>query len=404
MSRLLGVGVIAALLTVGLTGCIPSEAGATSCDLAAAQAPAEINAGVAIVAAPTSSFVDMADAVSASQSLIASTFPTSNTQYSLVVADGAPGLKAVRYVEFQTDLDLDKQRQWQYVAGDINLVSDCASGLNANAWSMAPESDLLAAMRVGGDSLAQIPAGAARSMIVYGNGLQTAGQASFLDGGIPDPTQISAIVTKLKSAGALPDLAGVTVNFVGIGVVSGDQPELNTQSVRALKQFWSEVVLAAGGTVGEFIDTVTDGSPAGTPISVSPVSALANACVNTTLGTEDGFNFAADSATFLDLAAAQAGAGAVAADIDAAGCTDPVTVIGYVSAGVNRDAYVWGNAADAALSLARAEAFKQLLVDAGVNVPIVATGGGKGPFNDWDAAGVYLESQGQANRQVVISQ
>jgi flagellar motor protein MotB len=122
-----------------------------------------------------------------------------------------------------------------------------------------------------------------------------------------------------------------------------------------------------------------------------------------TLTTESGFNFKPDTAIFIDrnqaVEAAQKIADELASKPD---CTGGITVKGYTSSGVSEDEYKPED--DLVLSKQRADAFAELLVQAGVTVEIVSEGGGKGPNNDWNPDGSYNEDVGITNRIVVITQ
>lgn len=392
---------VAALVATSLTACVP-DLPTADCSFGSAKAPDSTPAEVAFVVAPTTTFADFDKVTAAATPLLTSAVPANNTHYTVTLADGSPSVVVERWASFASDLDVDKDRARQNVSGMVNKVVGCATGQYSDSITTTPEVDLLGAMAQAADSLTGTDT--PKQMVVMSNGLMTAGQYSFAEHGIPAAGEAQSIVDQLKSQGALPDLTGIVVNFVGLGHTSGDQPQLNTQSIDALEIFWRTLVQAAGGTVGTVTRTVTDGTPASGSITASPVAGLAKACVSTQLTEADGFTFEPDTATFTDLAKAQAGAASIAAQIASAGCSTPITLVGYVASGVSQSQYVVGNAADAALSLARADAFKTLLQQAGVTTTINTVGGGKGPVTDWNSDGSFNETLGAQNRLVTVTQ
>ena len=136
----------------------------------------------------------------------------------------------------------------------------------------------------------------------------------------------------------------------------------------------------------------------------SPVESLKDACINVSVTEDDGITFAPGTADFLDAGAASVTASTIAQKISASSCPGDITVTGFVASGTPQATYVFGNDEDNALSLARAEAFKALLVNAGVSSNITTVGAGKGPVNDWDESGNYVEDLGAQNRKIVVTQ
>jgi outer membrane protein OmpA-like peptidoglycan-associated protein len=188
--------------------------------------------------------------------------------------------------------------------------------------------------------------------------------------------------------------------------VNSLQPGINRQSVDAIVLLWNQLILAAGGRVGSVAaGSVTDGVPSSGAIPVSPVVWLADACVSITVSADRGFSFNGNSSEFVEPKMAEAGAKEVAAEINSSACSGSVTVTGFTASGVNFSSYnKEKEQANQILSRERAQAFADLLKQAGVSVEIKVIGAGKGPIYDWDDAGNLVEKLAEKNRKVVVTQ
>jgi len=148
--------------------------------------------------------------------------------------------------------------------------------------------------------------------------------------------------------------------------------------------------------------------PSATAVKVTSVSWLPDACVSVTLGAEKGFEFKPDLATFVDIEKAREGALEVAEQVNASSCSGTVTLTGYTASGRDEAEYLSNYASVSeklqVLSLARANAFADLLREAGMNGNIEVIGAGKGPVVDWDDKGNFVEELGAQNRKVVVTQ
>jgi outer membrane protein OmpA-like peptidoglycan-associated protein len=390
---------------MGLTACVSFAQDPIDCAETAAASKVPAVNQISLVLVPSDNFTNFGSLLESLRPQIRDMLGDQPGEINVVIADGHP--ENVLKISSDSTGD-DGRAKNKYLAIGVDKAFFCVvpnkDVQTLSPFSVEPESDLIQAL-----GLAAVPfannSTSAKKIFVIGNGIQTAGQYSFLETGVPSEGSVASAVAKLKNASALPDLYGATVSWTGLGQVSGAQPALNEQSLKGLKAFWLSIIEASNGVAGAIVGEGQSGSPAPSSLHVSPVQVLPKACVSATLTEKDGFNFERGTANFRDPVAAKSGAAVIAQEIAKnSNCQGTVTVTGYVAAGVNKDTYVFGNAADAELSRSRAEAFKSLLVQAGVTVPIVAAGGGKGPEVDWDTNGVYLESQGQLNRKVTVIQ
>lgn len=402
------LAIVSALaLSISLVGCSAFEKTKIDCAGMTAMNNSEIKSDVVTLISPTSNFTDFENALSGSEQAIAEKLGWQGSRLSTILIDGAPELKTSALIEPSSNQN-DGEIRAKQQSGQPRSVYYCLTQKDAYAYSGSieaiDEADYIQGFSIAARSFDATATDSDKSLIVIGNGLQTTGQLNFTESGIPDMSSISATITQLERQGALPDLQGATVDWIGLGVTDGTvQPKLNQQSLDALTAFWAAFILASNGHIGTIQGEITSGQPDQKSIVASEVSALPDACVEATLTAEQGFNFEPDQAIFLDIEQARAGATSIAQELLAKkGCSGTITVTGYTASGVNQDQFLFG--ANYELSLQRAEAFKQLLVDAGVTVPITAKGGDKGPFNDWDDSGLFLEELGKQNRMVVISQ
>ena len=395
------------LVSAGVASCsLPSQA-SVDCEFTAVSSDSTFGSDVAVVLAPSANFVDFGNVIDASQALIDEAFGVQGARVSVVLADGKPSL--VRSLAPETgDTEDDTHIINRHLMSKIKDVYYCTAGDGTHKVTggipVNPEVDMLAALNVAAGSFDPQGEPKNRHIVVLGNGLQTTGQYPLSTKGIPGAPEVNRVVGELKSQGALPNLTGATVDFVGLGVVNADEPTLNQQSLDGLTAFWMAVIAASGGHVGTVLPQVIDGSPSAGSIPTAAVAGLANACINESVAEADGISFQAATADFIDVATATATAEMIAAKIASSGCSGDITVAGYVTAGVSQAQYVFGNPDDQQLSLARAEAFKALLVGAGVSTNIITVGGGKGPLNEWDASGNFVEELGKQNRKVVVTQ
>lgn len=401
---------VLSLLTLGLTSC-SLQGEPLDCDFVAASTDKKVTNEVAVVEAPTNNFNDFTQVVNESKTAIREAISVDGSQLSVIVADAQPQLVSTSFTTFdEGDSDADKENVRKRAFGAVARVGQCAltvepdkdSGKEVNVLGLEPETDILAALGTAADTF--VAEGAEHTIFMLSNGIQTAGQYPMQKMGIPSIDNAETVVQQLKDERALPDLKGATVNWVGLGQTDSEfQRSLNQQTVDALENFWKLVIVASNGKVGVIDREVVQGKPSKNSLAVSPIAGMKNACFFT-LGAESGFNFQPNTDQFLDEATARAGAKSIVDQVNSAGCSGDIHVTGFVASGVSQSEYVVGNPDNIQLSLNRAEAFKALLIEEGLQGNITAHGGGKGPENDWNADGTFNEEAGKLNRIVVISQ
>ena len=390
-----------------MTGCSVFEKTPINCQGTTAENNSEIKSDVVTLISPTENFTDFEKALAGSEQVTAEQLGWQGARLSTVLVDGSPELKTSVLIEptsNQGDGEIRAKQQSKQARTVYYCLVQNPNYAYEGSIEAVEEADYIQGFSVAARSFDATATASKKELIVVGNGIQTAGQVNFTESGIPQMSSISGLISQLKEQGALPDLSGATVNWIGLGVTDGsNQEKLNQQSLDALTAFWTAFILASNGRIGTIQGEIPSAKPDSNSIKVSPISALPDACVEATLTAEQGFNFQPNLPVFIDIDQARAGAKSIADELKSKkGCTGTITVTGYTASGVNQSEFVYGTNYD--LSLQRAEAFKQLLVEAGVTVPIEAKGGDKGPFNDWNAEGEFVDELGKQNRMVVITQ
>lgn len=264
-----------------------------------------------------------------------------------------------------------------------------------------PESDMLSALSLAASSLAH--ASGDRTILVVDSGMSTAGAMAFQNTGLLEPhADVDAMVERMRSAGALPDLTGVTVRWFGLGSVEEPQPLLDTAAKSRLKNLWTKLITAANGEVvfddapmmkdiGDDLPTV----PEVTPVPVGAFELGAAPSLEMSLpDTEVGFE--ADVDVLRNEEVAKSRIQEAAAQIRSSGVSE-VRVTGCTSS--------WGTAEHRQdLSERRAEVVAGLLENNGVKVTSITGRGYECPHQvvDTNADGTPIEELMAVNRRVII--
>ena len=309
--------------------------------------------------------------------------------FYVISADGVPRLVA--------SIDSTSTRQDDTEKEDYE-VSVLAAMLTP---AETPESDMLSALSLAANSLAH--ASGDRTILVVDSGMSTAGAMAFQNTGLLEPhADVDAMVERVRSAGALPDLTGVTVRWFGLGSVEDPQPLLDTAAKSRLKNLWTKLITAANGEVvfddapmmkvtGEDLPAV----PEVTPVPVGAFELGAAPSLEMSLpDTEVGFE--ADVDVLRNEEIAKSRIQEAAAQIRSSGVSE-VRVTGCTSS--------WGTAEHRQdLSERRAEVVAGLLENNGVKVTSITGRGYECPHQvvDTNADGTPIEELMAVNRRVII--
>lgn len=267
----------------------------------------------------------------------------------LVVADGKPfALGPQRF-------DQVKNNDIQQARADKTARYQLVEAVQGAA-ATTPETDLISAISLASRMLS---AGTAdtKVMVIRHSGVNTAASLPMQDIDLlnSDPAKL---LDQLDAAAMLPQLNGVAVEFYGLGDVAGSQGTLSAQQVQWLKSFWQGFFDRTGAAnVTLHSDIVSGDALTVNGHTVTPL-AVAGAPTFIKVSTEQ-VAFQPDSTTFLDEAAARKALNGLAEQLKG-------TSTHYIVAGSTAHVDNASREGAQALSLARAQAVRDVLVVAGV--------------------------------------
>lgn len=306
---------------------------------------------------------------------------------TVIVADGAPTVSASLSLAAQNDNPLYRQDQSNQLA---NLIEKSRAD--------TPEVDLLAALDLAARTVADTAG--PKTIVVIDSGLQTAGALRFQDhdGALLDANP-NEVVDLLRRTQQLPDLTGTRVVLVGLGDTAPPQQPLPPPSRAALVELWRTIIEQAGGEaeIKQAPLPATrklEGLPPVTtvPVQAEPIGPLPRIRVL----TDSTVGFLPDQAVFRNPDQARAVLSPYATEIME-----------------GRRALLTGTTASAgspegrvALSLERANAVRDLLIDLGAAADRIETRGLGSDFPgyvpDRDPQGNLDPVRAAQNRQVII--
>lgn len=265
-----------------------------------------------------------------------------------VVSDGSP------FVVGPQRFDEVKKNDIQQARVDKTARLELAEAVQGAA-ARTPETDLISAVSLASRMLS---AGMADNKVltIRHSGVNTSAATlpmQELDLLNTDPAQL---LDQLDAAAMIPQLGGVTVEFYGLGDVAGSQGTLSAQQVQWLKSFWQGFFDRTGANVTFHTDIVS-GDALNNGHTVTPLAA-AGAPTFVKVSAEQ-VAFQPDSTTFLDEAAAHAALNGLAEQLKG-------TSTHYIVAGSTAHVDNASREGAQALSLARAQAVRSVLAEAGV--------------------------------------
>jgi outer membrane protein OmpA-like peptidoglycan-associated protein len=243
-----GAALVAVLLPVALAGCGDASAAAEP-----SGALAVVVGGRAHTPAPV-----LTGAAAAARDLAVA----QQSRLSVVVADGAPAVVG-EPVQLRVD---DDDAAVEQRAENRRLVDETVAGARARA----PESDLLTALQVAAEILAEEPG--LRTLVVVDSGLSTTGPMDMTRPGLLD-AEPKEVADSLADTGRLPDLDGASVVFQGLGETALPQPPLDVARRTQVQQLWTTIATRAGAVVVEAEELADVQPPEGSLPAVSVVDA-----------------------------------------------------------------------------------------------------------------------------------
>lgn len=152
-------------------------------------------------------------------------------------------------------------------------LSQCIDILNQKA--KAPETDLLGALDLASRALRDGNA-VQKKLIIVHNGVTTAGACSFIGADLAalDESAVQDMITQLTEKQVLPDLTGVSVDWIYLGEGIAPQESASSQIRANLQMLWETVLETSGADTVTFKTTLPDtgaveGAPAVTPVACS---------------------------------------------------------------------------------------------------------------------------------------
>lgn len=227
---------------------------------------------------------------------------------SVIPPDGNPG------VAHKDDYKLDIANGVLREESPERRVEELSADLAADARASTGESDLLAALDLGGR---QAAGSENKVLYVFDSGVSTAGALAMQNGLLGTGTEVSTIVEQLQAAGNMPHLEGVEVRWWGLGQVASPQGAPPVWAKTKLQELWTAVIEAAGGSVVFHHDAVKAVPPTGKLPEVTPVDFENVAAKPVSVSIpESQVSFHANSAVFADAVAAETVLGDVASSLD----------------------------------------------------------------------------------------
>lgn len=280
-----------------------------------------------------------------------------------------------------------------------SIIYDCSL-----ATATTEEVDTLSALRLSANAL-QASSATKKEMLVYDSGLCTTGLLSQVSNDVLSADS-KLIVEKLSDIHSLPDLEGVTVKWLGLAAVSGEQAEIPDSYKYRLEKLWTAIIVASGGKV-EFDRTPVCGEEVKDLPGVSTVSFVQdslNIDFSDVAAVKDGpikfdestIKFVADCEEFTEPESARETLAPIAKIL----IDNPTfnIVVAGTTASVG-DGY--------SLSFKRAQACKNVLVSMGANsdqVECIGLGSSDNCFHvdDLDGNGKLIEEYAKLNRAIYI--
>lgn len=313
-----------------------------------------------------------------------------DTACTVVRADGRPAVVDSFRLRSTAQNPLTVQREQREA---LRRFDAAIEGVRA----AVAEVDQLAALTLAARAVAGAPG--TRRIIMIDSGLQTAGALRFQDGGVLDAVAAD-LADRLATMRALPELRGVEVVLVGIGDVVEPQEPIGEPGRQALLAIWTEIVQRAGGQHLVVATPVpARPAPAGLPpVSVVPVAVAPGPVLTDPVPLGDSaVGFLPDSADLRDPAAARTVLAPYVTVLRAG--QQRVRLTGTTSSAGTADGRL-------ALSLARAEVVRGLLVAGGVDATTVDVRGLGADFPgfvpDRDADGTLDPIRAARNRRVIL--
>lgn len=318
---------------------------------------------------------------------------------ALVVADGDP------YIGFDEEIDAietnitQSKRQSEADALASQIIREAAS-----AQPKTPEINMLQSLNIASRTVNTSNA-KCKKVLVYANGLQTTGILNMTTIDVLN-SDFSVICEDLINKNAIYDYTGIEFIWIGMGCTSTtSEQHIPNSAVKKLENLWTSIIEAGGGTVSFKPDFIT-GDSLDVNHNVSLVNFPEDKLDTVSIDTLDNgikldgetLKFKGDLAEFVDYKTAKNTLTPIAEQIKESSIK--ILIAGTTASSGSEDSCY-------KLSLDRAQACKDLLVELGVSEKQICTIGlgRKQCFlrvSDIDNNGSFIESEAKKNRAVFI--
>ena len=252
LSRAIAAGLAAGTALLALTGCVTTPSKADVADV--------------IVIAPTATANESAPALSSANVALLQTTGESSTSAVAFVVSPANGQSAqLPLTPRRSDGQVEYgPRRSQLLAANVSRIESQISDEAATG-----PFDLLNTM-LDASQVTSHPA----TMLLLTSGVTTGGGFDLRKVGWAEPPVSAAAA--LKQRGLLPDLAGWTVIFSGLGETGGRQPALPLPQQTTLASYWLAICHAAGAAACRIDDSPrpVHNSHSTVPVPIVPVPAV----------------------------------------------------------------------------------------------------------------------------------
>lgn len=181
---------------------------------------------------------------------------------SIIAVDGDSQTQATE--PFELDTRNGEKRKKSPADNVLKL-----SGILADERASSGEADLLAALDAGGRASSSAEN---KTLYIYDSGVSTAGPLAMQNGLLGKNTDVSTIVQSLRTVGNLPILDGVVVHWWGLAQVVNPQSDIPVWARTKLRELWTTVIEAGGGSVVFHDDAIAAEPPQGDLPTVTRVT------------------------------------------------------------------------------------------------------------------------------------
>ncbi len=264
----------------------------------------------------------------------------------------------------------------------------------------SPEVDLLAAIAITSKEVLSMNS-PNKCIVIIDSGISTTGVISFTNPAIFRADE-KDITNQLVSKDCLPDLTGIHIYWVGIGLSCGSQEALSPTQMKKVQSIWQEIITRSGGTVEFSTRQLNTNQEVSSSYTVSTIK---SENVELDLNTsdyvkldEEMIGFKPNQTSFVDPEKARKTLEPIASYLK--GNSETIYVVGMTASAGSING-------SRKLSLKRAQVCMDILLQQGIpQSQLIAKGLGHTScsirVNDLDSGGNLIEEHARKNRAVLF--